>query len=167
MFGMIGGAAGALIVVVWWLVLSRAPWSERIGAIVLAAAAMAAAFRVIHVSIQNGMMGYMFLMYAIQGVTLALVVWALTCGRLSGGLRRASLVAAILIGCGAWTLLRTDGLLPAARSGRGDGRRPPKSACWPKRARPVIPLRSGRRRRPLKSRHQAPGRVFEAPIATA
>jgi outer membrane protein assembly factor BamB len=109
-FAMIGGAAGALIVVVWWLLFSRAPWYERIGAVVLAAVLMAVTFRVIHVSIQNGMMGYMFLMYAIQGVTLALVVWALACGRLSGGLRLASLAAAILIGSGVWTLLRTDGL---------------------------------------------------------
>jgi hypothetical protein len=109
-FGMIAGVAGALIVVLWWLFLSRAPWSDRLGAVVLAAVAMAATFRVIHLSIQNGMMGYMFLMYALQGVTFALVVGAVASRRLSSGLRRATLVAAILIGSGVWTLLRTDGL---------------------------------------------------------
>jgi len=108
--GMMSGAAGALVVVVWWLLLSRAPWFDRVGAVGLAAVAMAATFRVIHVSIQNGMMGYMFLMYAIEGVTFALVVGAVVSRRFSGGPRRASLVAAILTGCGVWTLLRTDGL---------------------------------------------------------
>ena len=30
--GLIGAAAGALVIVLWWLFFSRAPWSERIGA---------------------------------------------------------------------------------------------------------------------------------------
>src|SRR5712691_4303411 len=35
MFAMIGGVVCGLAVVLWWLFFSRAPWSERIGAIVL------------------------------------------------------------------------------------------------------------------------------------
>src|SRR5882757_6964767 len=35
MFGVLGGLVGALAIVVWWLFFSRAPWTERVGAIVL------------------------------------------------------------------------------------------------------------------------------------
>ena len=38
--GMIGALAGTLAIVVWWLFFSRAPWSERIGAIVVMIAAV-------------------------------------------------------------------------------------------------------------------------------
>lgn len=31
-FGVIGGMIGGLVIVVWWLFFSRAPWVERVGA---------------------------------------------------------------------------------------------------------------------------------------
>ena len=33
--GMLGGVVGALVIVVWWLLFSRALWSERVGAIIV------------------------------------------------------------------------------------------------------------------------------------
>ena len=111
MFAVIGGMVGAVAIVLWWLFFSRAPWSERLGAIVLMIVAMVATSRVIHVSIAGGMMGMMFPIYAIQGLSLALVVWAVASRRLPDGLRRASMVATILLACGVWTLLRTDGII--------------------------------------------------------
>ena len=33
--GMLGGVVGALAILVWWLLFSRARWIERVGAIVL------------------------------------------------------------------------------------------------------------------------------------
>ena len=36
---ILGGMAGSLLVIVWWLFLSRAAWRERLGAIALMAAA--------------------------------------------------------------------------------------------------------------------------------
>jgi outer membrane protein assembly factor BamB len=47
-------------------------------------------------------------------MSLALVAGAVAGSRLSDGLRRASMVTAILLGCGAFTLVRTNGL-----SGKG------------------------------------------------
>src|SRR5262245_64954569 len=56
-YGMIGAVVAGLAVLVWWLFFSRAPWSERLGALVLMVVAVAATSRFVHPSIANGMMG--------------------------------------------------------------------------------------------------------------
>jgi outer membrane protein assembly factor BamB len=109
-FGGIGGMVCALAIVVWWLFFSRAPWSERVGAMVLMVVALFATSRIIHVSIRTGMMGLMLPVYAIPVLSLALVAWAVASRRLSDGLRRASMVATILLACGVFTFLRTGGI---------------------------------------------------------
>ena len=43
--GVIGGVFCGLAIVVWWLFFSRAPWSERVGALVLMVVALFATFR--------------------------------------------------------------------------------------------------------------------------
>jgi outer membrane protein assembly factor BamB len=115
-YGILGGLLGALVVLVWWAFFSRVPRFERWGAIVLMIVAMAATPRIIDKSIATGMMGLMFLVYAIPGLSLALVAWAVACRRLAEGPRRAALVAAILAACGVWALLRTDGVTGEGRS---------------------------------------------------
>jgi len=108
--GVFGGLGCALAIVVWWVFFSRAPWSERLGAIVLMIVALFATSRVIHVSIAKGAMGMLFPMLAIPLLSLAFVAWAVASRRLSTGPRRAAMVAAILLGCGVLTLVRTDGI---------------------------------------------------------
>jgi len=108
--GVLGGLAGGLAVLVWWLFFSRAPWSERLGALVLMVGAMFATSRIVHASIANGMMGMMLPMYAIPVLSLALVAWAVATRRLASGLRRASLLGAILLACCVMTLVRTGGI---------------------------------------------------------
>src|SRR5690349_5458116 len=97
MFGVLGGLAGALAIVVWWLFLSRAPWTERVGAIFLIIVALFATSRLVHKSIANGMMGMMLPICAIPVLSLALVAWAVASQRLSSGPRRVSMVATILL----------------------------------------------------------------------
>jgi outer membrane protein assembly factor BamB len=109
-FGVIGGLVCGLAIVVWWAFFSRAPWSERLGAVVVMMVAMLATPRFVHESIANGMMGMMFVIYAIPTLSLAFVGWAVASRRLSEGPRRAAMVAAILLGCGVWTLVRTNGI---------------------------------------------------------
>jgi outer membrane protein assembly factor BamB len=109
-FAAIGGLVGGLAIVVWWLFFSRAPCSERVAAIVLMVVALFATSRVVHKSIANGMMGMLLVVYATPVLCLALVVWAVATRRLSAGLRRASLLAASVLACGVFTLLRTDGI---------------------------------------------------------
>src|SRR5438552_1637442 len=108
--GVLGGLAGGLAVLVWWLFFSRAPWSERLGALVLMVGAVFATSRIVHASIANGMMGMMLPMYAIPVLSLALVAWAVATRRLANGLRRASLLGAILLACCLMTLVRTGGI---------------------------------------------------------
>src|ERR1700687_1794785 len=110
LYGLFGGLFCALAIVVWWLFLSRAPRLERWGAVPLMILASVATFRLIDKSIATGMMGVMFTMYSIPILSLALVAWALFSRGWSAGPRRASLVATILLVCGGWTLLRTNGM---------------------------------------------------------
>src|ERR1035438_5481067 len=109
-FAILGGLLCALAIVVWWAFFSRATMLERWGAVVLMIVALLATSRIIHVSIATGMMGMMFPIYAIPVVSLALGVWALASRRLSDRPRRATMVATILLACGVWTLLRTNGV---------------------------------------------------------
>jgi outer membrane protein assembly factor BamB len=110
-FGMIGGIfGGGMAVLLWWLFFSRAPWSERVGAMVLMPVAVFATKSLVHASITNGLMGRMLPIFAVPVLSLALVAWAVASRGLSSGPRRASLLAAILLACGALTLVRTGGI---------------------------------------------------------
>jgi len=107
---VIGGVGGGLAVLVWWVFLSRVPRLERWGALVLMIAALAGTRQVLDQSIATAMMGMMFPIYAIPVVSLALVAAALASRHLADGLRRATLVATMVVACGGWALLRTDGI---------------------------------------------------------
>jgi outer membrane protein assembly factor BamB len=115
-FGMLGAVAGGLIVFVWWLFFSRAPWLDRVGALVLMVVGVLATSRIVHASIANGMMGMMLPFFAIPVLATALVCWAVASGPLTSGSRRASMVAAILLACGVFTLLRTGGITGGGES---------------------------------------------------
>jgi outer membrane protein assembly factor BamB len=116
MYGMLGAAFAGLVVVVWWLFFSRAPWLERVGAVVLIPVAVIATRSIVHPSISNAGMGKMMYFFAIPVSCLALVAWAAASRRLSAGPRRVSMVAAILAGCGVFALLRTGGVSGEGRS---------------------------------------------------
>src|SRR5207245_8876199 len=97
-------------ILLWWAFFSRAPWPERLGALVLMTVGLVATSRLIHESIRTGMMGMMLGIYAIPVLSLALVAWAVASRRLAAKLRRATMVATLLLACGVWTFLRTDGI---------------------------------------------------------
>ena len=73
---MIGAAVCALIVLLWWLLFSRARWYERVGALVLIVAAVAAERSFVHPSIAGGAMGNLSYILAIPTLSVALVGWA-------------------------------------------------------------------------------------------
>jgi outer membrane protein assembly factor BamB len=109
-FAVLGGLVCALAIVLWWVFFSRARWFERLGAVMLMIAAMAGTSRIVDPSIATGMMGMMLLIYAVPTLSLAFVAWAVVTRRLSGGLRRVTMVVTILLACGVWALLRTNGV---------------------------------------------------------
>ena len=114
--GILVGFGAGLLVILWWLFFSRAAWSERLGALALMVVAVAVTTRLVHPSIANGMMGFMLFLYSVPVMSLALVAWAVASRGLSSGRRRASMVAAILLACGALTLVRTNGVTGDADS---------------------------------------------------
>src|SRR5262245_7505555 len=109
MVAVIGALACTLAVLVWWLFFSRAPWAERLGAIALMVVAVVVTKRVVHPSIAGGMMGMMLPVFSIPVLSLALVAAVAAGRRLSVGPRRAAMVAAILLSCAAFTVIRTGG----------------------------------------------------------
>lgn len=113
--GMIGAAICALIVILWWVLFSRARWYERLGAIVLMIAALIAVRPLAHASIAGGGMGYLSYLLAIPTLSLALVGWAAVSRRLALPARGAAAIVALLLGCLPWVLVRTGGI----RAGTG------------------------------------------------
>jgi outer membrane protein assembly factor BamB len=114
LLAILGGVLCGLLIALWWLFFSRAHWAERVGAIMLMVAGIIATSYVVHVSIAGAGLGMLLYIAAIPGLSLALVVWAVATARLSTGVRRATLVVAILLACAPWTLLRTAGVIGSA-----------------------------------------------------
>lgn len=98
------GAAGAVLL--WWAFLSRARWYDRVGGIALMAAALGLTWQLRHESMGPAW----FFAYAVPFLCLALVAGAAATRHLPEGRRRAAMAAIIVIACGAWTLVRTDGI---------------------------------------------------------
>jgi outer membrane protein assembly factor BamB len=116
MFGFMGALVCALAIVVWWLFFSRAPWVERLGAIILTVIAVIATKRIVHPSIAGAMMGMMLPFFSIPFLCLALVVSAAIGRHLAKWQRRGLIVAAILLVCIGFTLVRTGGITAEADS---------------------------------------------------
>src|SRR3954467_9451139 len=81
--GMIGAAICGLLVILWWLLFSRARWYERLGAIVLMIVAVIVERPFVHPSIAGGAMGNLSYVLAIPTLSVALVAWAAASRRLA------------------------------------------------------------------------------------
>src|SRR5215212_5739761 len=105
--GLLVGVLCGLALLLWWLFFSRAPWLERVGALVLIVIALIGTKRIVHPSIAGGGMGMLLYILAVPVMSLALVAWAAITRRLSAGPRRAEFVATILLACGVFMIIRT------------------------------------------------------------
>ena len=109
-YSLIATAVGVFAIILWWLFFSRAPWLERVGALVLMVVAMAAVRPFIHASIAGGAQGGLQYVLSMLPMSLLLVAWAAGTRHLSPAARRASMAVAILAGGASIALLRTDGI---------------------------------------------------------
>jgi outer membrane protein assembly factor BamB len=109
-YGLIGTGVGVFAITLWWLFLSRAPWLERVSALVLIVVAVVVMRPFIHPSIAGGAMGGLQYMLSLLPLNLLLVAWAAGTRHLPTTARRASMAVAILLGSAFVTLLRTDGI---------------------------------------------------------
>lgn len=111
--GILGAAAGGILVFLWWVLFSRVPHQERWGGLALCAVVLALPPRIpglVHPSILGGLQNRMYFILAIPVVALALVVWA-AASRLLGKMpRRVALVVGLLLACAVVSALRTDGI---------------------------------------------------------
>jgi outer membrane protein assembly factor BamB len=105
-YAVMGSLALALVLIVWWVFFSRARWRERIGALAVMAAALGATWLLKH----DSMWLPWLLAYAIPVLCLAFVIWAVATRRLANNVRQATMVATIVIACGAWLLVRQNGI---------------------------------------------------------
>jgi outer membrane protein assembly factor BamB len=108
--GILGALACGPAILLWWTFFSRAPWGDRLGGLVLAIGALALTPRLLHESVARGNMGFQFFLWAIPAVSLALVAAAAAGRQLPARPRRALMAVAILLACGAFTLVRSRGV---------------------------------------------------------
>lgn len=110
MYAVLGAAAGGLLIVLWWLFASRAPWSERLGGVGLIIIGLIGTRPLLDESIATAGMGYLYPIFAVPIVATALVVWAIATQNLPDRTRRLSMVGTILLASLGWTLVRTGGI---------------------------------------------------------
>jgi outer membrane protein assembly factor BamB len=113
---VIGGVVCGLGVILWWTFFSRAPKLERWGGLLLMIAIAAATRPLLHPSMATGLMGLLFPIYLTPILSLALVLWAAFSRTLLPNARRATMLLVVLLACGGFTLLRTEGITGDAGS---------------------------------------------------
>ena len=114
--GILGAVVFGLVVVVWWMFFSRAPWVERIGAIVLMVVAVLLNRSLVDPSIAGGAMGNLIVLLSIVPLCIALVVAVLVSRNRQAWARRVAIVAGIVLACGTVTLIRTGGMSGEGRA---------------------------------------------------
>jgi outer membrane protein assembly factor BamB len=106
----LGGLAGGVLIILWWLLFSRARWIDRLAVPALMVIAVLATRPLLHESMATGGQGVLFFVLSVPVMALALVVAAAAASRLSERARRASVAAAILAAGGAFALVTIDGV---------------------------------------------------------
>src|SRR6185503_18973090 len=103
-YGLMAAALCSVIIILWWLLFSRARWYERPAAILLMVlAAYLVHSYVVHPSIAGGGQGFLTYILVIPTLSVALVAWAAASRGLAPAARGAAAIVAIALGCLPWT----------------------------------------------------------------
>ena len=103
------GVIGGLVIFIWWGFFSKARAIEKLSALALMIVVLVLTPHILHPSIAESGMGFMFYIYVIPGLCLAFVVWAFISQYLTTKWRWITMVLTILLACTAWALVRTNG----------------------------------------------------------
>jgi len=103
---VMGSFIGVVLIIIWWLFLSRAPRIDRWGAVGLMIVTIAITWFLLHESMRL----MPFVAYIIPIMSLIFVAWAVVGRYLSDRLRRITMVVTILLSCSVWTLFQTGGV---------------------------------------------------------
>ena len=106
----LGGLVGGVLIILWWLLFSRARWIDRLVVPPLMAIAVLATRPFLHESMAAGGQGLLFFILSVPVMALALVAAAAAASRLSERARRVSIAAAILSAGGGFALVTIDGV---------------------------------------------------------
>ena len=108
---MLGGVLCGILIMLWWLLFSRARWTERLGAAALVVIAVVLTNMIVDPSISGGAMGYLGYMLGLAFVPVALAVWAAVTARRPDRIRLLTLVPLLLlVGCLPMLSIRTEGV---------------------------------------------------------
>jgi outer membrane protein assembly factor BamB len=106
----IGGVAGGLFMLIWWLFFSRVPWPDRLGGVGLIILALVITFSFVDQSIARANMGMMFWFFSVPIVAILFIAWAIITRTLNLRMRRITMVITVLVATGPWICLRTNGM---------------------------------------------------------
>src|SRR5262245_12520385 len=104
--GMMVSFVFTIALIIWWTFFSRASRKERFGALGLFVVTLGATWLLRH----DSMWLPWLLAYAIPFLSLAFVIWAVATRRLPDRIRHATMIATIMIACGAWLFVRQNGI---------------------------------------------------------
>lgn len=109
---VMGGAVlSGLLIVLWWLIASRARWFERIGVVLLMPVAILGAHALVDPSIAGGAQGFMAYILGFASCAFAIALWAVASRTLQGRVRYLALIAAfIIVGIAPLVAIRTSGV---------------------------------------------------------
>jgi len=113
---LLGGALFGLLIIIWWAFFSRAPRLERWSAVGVIIIAIIATRPLLHQSIARGGMGMLFPVLALPITSVVFVAWVVISRRFNQSLRFVTMVVAIILTTGAWTLIRTGGITNSGQS---------------------------------------------------
>ena len=109
LFAFLGAILASILVLLWWLLFSRAKWVDRLLALGLVAVGFLAGPLVQDISITTGAMGMLYPILVVPIVALAFVAWAALTRHLPDGVRRLTMAVAILLAFASIGLIRTGG----------------------------------------------------------
>ena len=93
---MLGAVGGAVLITLWWLLFSRARWTDRLGAIALVAVGVVLTSMAVDASIAGGAQGMLAYIFGFAFFAFALAVWAVATARMTDRVRHLTLVPVLL-----------------------------------------------------------------------